>query len=106
MKHLGAACLPIHILRSVPFERLSRDWRSALYRRKTESLGASHEAEPAFGSELRAAEPVLLTCEVAVVPISLGSQRTKMRGPWMLLQKSAYKAGVRGCGRRRNKTPP
>jgi hypothetical protein len=80
-KHIGAA-VPVYSNFAISgIERVSRELRSALHRRKRELLLARHEAQQDLRSELRSTiTALLLSCEMALsVPNLPTLAETKMR---------------------------
>jgi hypothetical protein len=95
IKHMGTA-VPVYSNFAVSgIDRLSRELRSALYRRKREVLVARREAEQALRSELRnTITALLLSCEVALaVPNLPVLAETKMKAVDSLAREMRTKLG-------------
>jgi hypothetical protein len=67
LKYLGTAVPVFSNFAISGIERVSRELRSALYRRNRESLAARHQAEQALRSELKdTITALLMSCEMAL----------------------------------------
>ena len=97
-KHMGTA-VPVYSNFAISgIERVSRELRSAVHRRKRESLIARHEAEQDLRSELRGTiTALLLSCEMALgVPNLPLLAETKMRTVDALAKEMRAKLGGAG----------
>jgi len=95
-KHMGTA-VPVYSNFAISgIERVSRELRSALQRRKRELLIARQEAEQDLRSELRGTiTALLLSCEMALgVPNLPLLAETKMRAADALAKEMRAKLGV------------
>jgi hypothetical protein len=98
VKHLGCA-VPVYSNFAISgIERVSRELRSALHRRKRELLVAKEEAEQTLRSELKdTITALLLSCEMALdVPNLPLFAETKMRTVDALAKEMRKKLGVSG----------
>jgi hypothetical protein len=96
VKHLGSA-VPVYSNFAISgIERVSRELRSALHRRKRELLAARKEAEQTLRSELKdTITALLLSCEMALdVPNLPLFAETKMRTVDALAKEMRTKLGV------------
>lgn len=96
VKHLGSA-VPVYSNFAISgIERVSRELRSALHRRRRESLVARQEAEQTLRSELKdTITALLLSCEMALdVPHLPLFAETKMRAVDALAREMRAKLGV------------
>jgi hypothetical protein len=96
LKHMGAA-VPVYSNFAISgIERVSRELRSALHRRKRELLVARQEAEQTLRSELKdTITALLLSCEMALdVPNLPLFAETKMRAVDALAKEMRTKLGV------------
>ena len=93
VKHLGSAVAVYSNFAINGIERVSRELRSALQRRKRESLVARQEAEQTLRSELKdTITALLLSCEMALeVPNLPLFAETKMRAVDALAQEMRTK---------------
>jgi hypothetical protein len=95
-KHMGTA-VPVYSNFAISgIERVSRELRSAMYRRKRELLIARQEAEQDIRSALRGTiTALLLSCELALgVPDLPPLAETKMRAVDALAKEMRAKLGV------------
>jgi hypothetical protein len=96
LKHMGTA-VPVYSNFAINgIQRVSRELRSALHRRKRELLVARQEAEQTLRSELRdTITALLLSCELALdVPNLPLFAETKMRAVDALAKEMRTKLGV------------
>ncbi len=96
LKHMGAA-VPVYSNFAISgIERVSRELRSALHRRKRELQLARREAEQTLRSELKdTITALLLSCEMALdVPNLPLFAETKMRAVDALAKEMRTKLGV------------
>jgi hypothetical protein len=97
VKHMGTA-VPVYLNFAVAgIERVSRELRSALHRRKRELLLAKAEAEQTLRSELKdTITAMLLSCEMALdVPNLPLFAETKMRAVDCLAKEMSTKLGMK-----------
>jgi len=94
-KHMGTAVPVFSNFAISGTERVSRELRSALHRRKRELLAARQEAEQALRSELKGTiTALLLSCEMALlVPNLPVLAETKMRAVDALAKEMRAKLG-------------
>jgi hypothetical protein len=94
-KHMGTAVPVFSNFAICGIERVSRELRSALHRRKRELLAARQEAEQALRSELRGTiTALLLSCEMALgVPNLPLLAEAKMRAVDALAREMRTKLG-------------
>jgi len=94
-KHMGTAVPVFSNFAICGIERVSRELRSALHRRKRELLAARQEAEQALRSELRGTiTALLLSCEMALgVPNLPLLAEAKMRAVDALAKEMRTKLG-------------
>jgi hypothetical protein len=94
-KHMGAAVPVFSNFAISGIDRVSRELRSALHRRKREFMTARKEAEQALRSELRGTiTALLLSCEMALgVPNLPVLAETKMRAVDALAREMRAKLG-------------
>jgi hypothetical protein len=94
-KHMGTAVPVFSNFAISGIERVSRELRSALHRRKRELLAARQEAEQTFRSELKnTITALLLSCEMALdVPNLPLFAETKMRAVDALAKEMRAKLG-------------
>ena len=98
LKHMGTA-VPVYSNFAIHgIERVSRELRSALHRRKRELQAARREAEQTLRSELKdTITALLLSCELALdVPNLPLFAETKMRAVDALAKEMRTKLGVEG----------
>jgi hypothetical protein len=96
LKHMGTA-VPVYSNFAISgIERISRELRSALHRRKRELLIARQDAEQTLRSELKdAITALLLSCEMALdVPNLPLFAETKMRAVDALAKEMRAKLGM------------
>jgi hypothetical protein len=96
LKHMGGA-VPVYSNFAISgIERVSRELRSALHRRKRELLVARQEAEKTLRSELKdTITALLLSCEMALdVPNLPLFAETKMRAVDALAKEMRAKLGM------------
>jgi len=94
-KHMGTAVPVFSNFAVAGIDRVSRELRSALHRRKRELLAARQEAEQALRSELRGTiTALLLSCEMALnVPNLPLLAEAKMRAVDALAKEMRAKLG-------------
>ncbi|HEV2731811.1 MAG TPA: hypothetical protein VGV15_17405 [Terriglobales bacterium] len=96
LEHLGTA-IPVHINFAITgMERLIREIRAALHRRKKEAVLARQGAQQALRSELKGTvTALLLSCEMALQAPNLEtSAEAKMRAVYKLAQEMRAKLEV------------
>lgn len=96
MQHLGTA-VALHINFAISgVERVIRELRAALNRRKREALAARREAEQVLRSELKGTvTALLLSCEMALgVPNLPQNAETKLRSVYDLAREMRTKIGL------------
>jgi len=96
MQHLGTA-VALHINFAISgVERLIRELRAALNRRKREALAARREAEQVLRSELKGTvTALLLSCEMALgVPNLPQTAENKLRAVYDLAREMRSKIGL------------
>ncbi len=96
LKHMGTA-VPVYLNFAISgIERISRELRSALHRRKRELLVARQDAQQTLRSELKdAITALLLSCEMALdVPNLPLFAETKMRAVDALAKEMRAKLGM------------
>ncbi len=98
LEHIGTA-MPVHVNLAISgIERLSREVRAALCRRKREVRVARQGAEQALRSELKGAvTALLLSCEMALkVPDLPGGAESKIRAAYDLAREIRTKLALAG----------
>jgi hypothetical protein len=96
LEHIGTA-IPVHINLAISgMERLIREIRAALYRRKKEGVLARQGAQQALRNELKGTvTALLLSCEMALQAPNLEtSAEAKMRALYELAQQMRAKLEV------------
>jgi hypothetical protein len=96
MQHIGTA-MPVHVNFAISgIERVVREVRAALYRRKREVLVARQAVEQALRSELKGTiTAMLLSCELALQAPNLpNAAEAKIRAAYELARELRAKIGI------------
>jgi len=95
LQHMGGA-IPVYINFAISnLDRVVRELRSALHRRKREVLAARRTAEETLRSELKGTvTALLLSCEMALQAPDLPAAEGKMRKAWELAKEVRTKLGA------------
>lgn len=95
LQHMGGA-IPVYINFGISgFDRVLRELRAALNRRKREEVVAHRVAEQNLRNELKGPlTALLLSCEMALEAPDLSTAGPKMRKAWELAKEVRTKIGV------------